>query len=51
MCHDLGRIRLGHRSSDEWEETLVSMLNEGAPLSEEDFPVVQQYLAEHFGVE
>src|SRR5690349_16056932 len=22
MCHDLGRIRLGHRSPEEWEETL-----------------------------
>ena len=51
MCHDLGRIRLGRRSSDEWEETLVSMLNEGAPLSEEAFPVIHAYLSEHFGIE
>jgi len=50
MCHDLGRIKLGRRSSEEWEETLVSMLNEGAPLSEEDFPVVQRYLSQHFGI-
>ena len=51
MCHDLGRIRLGPRSPEEWEETLVSMLNEGAPLSEEDFPVIHAYLSEHFGIE
>ena len=51
MCHDLGRIRLGRRSPEEWEETLVSMLNEGAPLSEEDFPVIHGYLSEHFGIE
>ena len=37
MCHDLSRIKQGRRSSEEWEETLVSMLNEGAPLSDEDF--------------
>jgi cytochrome c5 len=51
MCHDLGRIRLGRRSPEEWEETLVSMLNEGAPLSEEAFPVIHAYLSKHFGIE
>ena len=51
MCHDLGRIRLGHRSPEEWEETLISMLNEGAPLSDEQFPVIHAYLSRHFGIE
>jgi cytochrome c5 len=51
MCHDLGRIRLGRRSPEEWEETLVSMLNEGAPLSDQEFPVIHEYLSEHFGIE
>ena len=51
MCHDLGRIRLGRRSAEEWEETLVSMLNEGAPLSEQDFPVIHAYLSKNFGIE
>jgi len=51
MCHDLKRIRLGRRSAEEWEETLNSMLNEGAPLSDDQFPIVHAYLARHFGVE
>jgi cytochrome c5 len=51
MCHDLGRIRLGRRSTEEWEETLVSMLNEGAPLSEQDFPLIHAYLSKNFGIE
>ena len=51
MCHDLGRIRLGRRSPEEWEKTLVSMLNEGAPLSEQDFPVIHAYLSKNFGIE
>jgi hypothetical protein len=51
MCHDLGRIRLGRRSPEEWEETLVSMLNEGAPLSEEQFPIIHAYLSKNFGIE
>ena len=50
MCHDLGRIKTGRRSAEEWEETLNSMLNEGAPLSEEQFPVIHRYLSRNFGV-
>ena len=51
MCHDLKRIRLGHRSPEEWEETLISMLNEGAPLSDAQFPIIHEYLSRNFGVE
>jgi cytochrome c5 len=51
MCHDLKRIKQGRRSSEEWEETLNSMLNEGAPLSEHDFPIVHQYLSKNFSNE
>jgi mono/diheme cytochrome c family protein len=51
MCHDLKRIKLGPRSPEEWEETLISMLNEGAPLSDEQFARVHAYLSRNFGVE
>ena len=51
MCHDLGRIKTGRRSAEEWEETLISMLNEGAPLSDEQFPVIHRYLARNFGID
>jgi cytochrome c5 len=49
MCHDLSRIKNGRRSAEAWQETLNSMLNEGAPLSDADFPVVLNYLAKNFG--
>ena len=51
MCHDLQRIKNGRRSADEWEETLLSMLNEGAPLSDDQFPVIHAYLSKNFGVD
>jgi cytochrome c5 len=51
MCHDLGRIKTGRRSAEEWEETLISMLNEGAPVSDAEFPVIHDYLSKHFNVE
>jgi cytochrome c5 len=51
MCHELFRIKLNRRSPEEWEETLISMLNEGAPLSDEDFARVHLYLSRNFGIE
>ena len=51
MCHNLQRIKNGRRSSEEWEETLLAMLNEGAPVSDEQFPVIHAYLSKNFGVD
>lgn len=51
MCHELSRIKFGRRSPEEWEETLVTMLNEGAQLSDEDFARVHHYLSRNFGVD
>ena len=48
QCHELDRIRMHGASRDEWEATLLSMLNEGAPLSDEDFPIILNYLARNF---
>jgi mono/diheme cytochrome c family protein len=50
-CHDLFRIKFGRRSPEEWEETLVSMLNEGAELSDESFALVHHYLSTNYGVD
>ena len=48
ICHDLGRVRAHTVSRDEWQETLEAMLNEGAMLSDQDFPVLLNYLARTF---
>jgi cytochrome c5 len=48
VCHDLSRVRAHTVSRDEWEETLLAMLNEGAMLSDQDFPVLLSYLARNF---
>jgi cytochrome c5 len=50
ICHDLSRIKSVRHTKEEWEETLVAMLNEGAPLSDENFPIVLNYLTKNFGV-
>jgi hypothetical protein len=47
-CHDLKRVLRHGATREQWEETLIAMLNEGAPLSEQDFPVLLAYLARNF---
>ncbi|OLC45533.1 MAG: hypothetical protein AUH43_15900 [Acidobacteria bacterium 13_1_40CM_65_14] len=48
-CHDLQRVRRERTSAEGWLEILDAMLNEGAPLSEQDLPVLLRYLARNFG--
>ena len=49
LCHDLGRVREHSGTREEWEGLLVHMLGEGAPLADEDFEVLLNYLARNFG--
>jgi mono/diheme cytochrome c family protein len=48
VCHDLRRVREHGATPEDWQETLIAMLNEGAALSDDDFPVVLGYLARNF---
>jgi hypothetical protein len=48
QCHDLQRVRRTRLTPEGWVALLETMLNEGAPLSEKDFPDVLRYLARNF---
>jgi hypothetical protein len=48
QCHDLQRVRRERRSAEGWAEILQTMLNEGAPLTDQDFATVLRYLARNF---
>jgi hypothetical protein len=48
QCHTLDRIKNKGSSRAEWDELLMHMLNEGAPLSDKDYPVLLSYLARNF---
>jgi cytochrome c5 len=48
LCHDLKRVLRHGASRQDWEDTLAAMLNEGAMLSDEEFPVLLNYLARNF---
>jgi cytochrome c5 len=48
VCHDTSRIKRTALDREGWQDLLGAMLNEGAMLSEQDFPVLLNYLASNF---
>ena len=48
-CHGVGQIFGLQRSAAEWSDTLVAMINIGAPVPEQDFNIIVNYLATYFG--
>ena len=48
MCHSLDRVKARGATREEWDELLMHMLNEGAPLTDRDYPVILNYLARYF---
>jgi cytochrome c5 len=48
VCHDTSRIKRTALDPQGWQDLLGAMLNEGAMLSEQDFPVLLNYLARNF---
>jgi cytochrome c5 len=50
LCHEFGRIARQELSKDEWAGMIKGMLAEGAPLTDEEFSMVVDYLAKTYGV-
>lgn len=49
LCHDLQRAGSRNMSKEEWSGFIKGMLSEGAPLTDEEFSLLVDYLAENFG--
>lgn len=48
QCHSLDRVKARGSDRQGWDELLMHMINEGAPLSDDDYPVLLNYLARNF---
>jgi len=48
QCHTLDRVKVRSGDRQSWEDLLNHMLNEGAPLNNEDYAVLLNYLARNF---
>ena len=49
ICHSLDRIVDTHATAAGWEGIVKEMVSEGAPLENDEIPVVVNYLAKNFG--
>jgi cytochrome c5 len=48
LCHERSRVTEHGGTREDWEDLLVHMIGEGAALSDEDFPVLLNYLTRNF---
>jgi hypothetical protein len=48
ICHDLQRVRTRRATPEGWKELLEEMIFEGAPLSDDNIPILLIYLSRNF---
>ncbi|MBV8730451.1 MAG: hypothetical protein JO336_11660 [Acidobacteriia bacterium] len=48
-CHELNRVARQALTREEWRGLIKGMVDEGAPVTEGEFSMIVDYLAEHFG--
>jgi cytochrome c5 len=48
-CHELDRVERQTLTREEWRGLIRGMVDEGAPVTDEEFSTIVDYLAEHFG--
>lgn len=51
LCHEIDRVERQHLTKEEWAGWIKGMIAEGAPVTDEEFSVIVDYLAKNYGVE
>jgi competence protein ComEA len=49
FCHGLARLKGQAHTRDEWSNVIKGMVSEGAPVTDEEFSLILDYLAKNFG--
>jgi cytochrome c5 len=49
FCHGLAKLKGHEYTRDQWENVTKGMIFEGAPVTEEEFSLILDYLAKNFG--
>jgi competence protein ComEA len=49
FCHGLARLRGQAYTRDQWSNVVKGMVSEGAPVTDEEFSLILDYLAKNFG--
>jgi competence protein ComEA len=48
-CHNLDRLRGKELSRDEWRGLTKGMISEGAPVTDEEYSMILDYLVKNYG--
>jgi competence protein ComEA len=48
-CHNLDRLRGKQLSREEWRGLIKGMISEGAPVTDEEFSMILDYLTKNYG--
>ena len=48
-CHGLDKLDGQERSKEEWRDLIKGMIFEGAPVTDDEFALIVEYLAKNFG--
>jgi competence protein ComEA len=48
-CHNLDRLRGKELSREEWRSLTKGMISEGAPVTDEEYSVILDYLTKNYG--
>jgi hypothetical protein len=48
-CHNLDRLQGKELNREEWRGLIKGMVSEGAPVTEEEFSAILDYLEKHYG--
>lgn len=49
FCHGLAKLKGKSYSRDDWENVTKGMIFEGAPVTDEEYALILNYLAKNFG--
>jgi cytochrome c5 len=49
LCHELARVKARQFTKEEWESTIKGMISEGAPVTDEEFSMIVNYLTKNYG--
>ena len=48
-CHNLERVKDQELTKEQWRDLIKGMISEGAPVTDEEFSIIVDYLAKNFG--
>jgi len=49
FCHGLARLKGQAYTRDQWDNVIKGMVSEGAPVTDEEYSLILDYLAKNFG--